>query len=240
MNADLGNNNEKVVRTDNVEYSSMKDVKKQFTNNLHSENKIENISHFKSTNDRKPSNEDSSISKSIRFQERRPLDDILGIGLKCRGIFNFEKVSTLGYLTLISGGINSFLEGIIIGIVFSTKNRQDIIPTVIAIVLGLIPKRVGDAGLLLHSNFTIWGVIFWNTAINIFILPGTGIGLMVGGIEKAGHYYALSFVVGGFLYIALSEMVPIKLVATGLLNIILQTAFFLLGLGMMYIIVTVR
>lgn len=179
-------------------------------------------------------------SASIRFQENRSLESILGKGVKYAGIFDFKNVRTIGYITLISGGINSFLEGLIIGIVFSTRNTKDIVPTIIAIVLGLIPKRVGDAGLLLFANFTMWGVIFWNTVINLFILLGTGIGLVIGGIDRPGHYYALSFVVGGFLYIALSEMVPIKVVATGLLNIILQTAFLILGLGVMYIIITVR
>jgi zinc transporter ZupT len=197
----------------------------------------DNIKNF---NERYPSNANISPSKTIRFDDNRPLDKILGKDIKLRGIFNFKNVTKSGYLTLISGAINSFLEGIIIGIVFSTGNTDEIIPTLVAIVLGLIPKRVGDAGLLLHSNFTIWGVIFWNTAINIFILPGTGIGLVVGGMEKAGHYYALSFVLGGFLYIALTEMVPIKVLATGFVNIILQTSFLLLGLGMMYIIVFVR
>ena len=165
---------------------------------------------------------------------------VTGEEMKFYGIFDFKNVKTIGYLTLISGGINSLLEGIIIGIVFSSGVKQDIIPTVIAILLGLIPKRVGDAGLLFYSGFTIWGVVFWNTAVNFFILLGTGIGLLFGGIDNSGHYYALSFVAGGFLYIALSEMVPIKVAASGFLNIFLQTAFLIVGLGAMYIMLILR
>jgi len=235
LNKDIEQRYENNVVTDNIDYVNTEGNIRNMKHDLKCRN--DNIKNF---NERYPSNADSSLSRTIKFHDNRPLDKILGTDIKFRGIFNFENVTKLGYLTLISGGINSFLEGIIIGIVFSTRNTEDIIPTVIAIVLGLIPKRVGDAGLLLHANFTIWGVIFWNTAINIFILPGTGTGLVVGGMEKPGHYYALSFVVGGFLYIALSEMVPIKVLATGFVNIILQTTFFLLGLGMMYIIVIVR
>lgn len=194
------------------------------------------IKNYKNQNDKHEHNSTGSNEE----HKIKKLDVRTGEDLKFYGIFDMENVKTIGYLTLISGGINSLLEGIIIGIVFNTGRIQDIIPTVIAILLGLIPKRVGDAGLLLYSGFTIWGVVFWNTAVNIFILLGTGIGLLVGGIDNYGHYYALSFVAGGFLYIALSEMVPIKVAASGFLNIFLQTAFLILGLGAMYIMILLR
>jgi zinc transporter ZupT len=174
------------------------------------------------------------------IQINNPSNEIKSTEKKINKYFNFKNIKTIGLLTIISAAINSLLEGLIIGIVFSTRNKIFIIPTVVAVALGLIPKRVGDAGLLLFANFDMWAVIFWNTIANFLILLGTGIGLLVGGIDRPGHYYTLSFVAGGFLYMSLSEMVPIKVVATGLLNIILQFVFLILGLGTMYIIAVVE
>jgi zinc and cadmium transporter len=120
------------------------------------------------------------------------------------------------------------------GLIFASRSYVTIISTNVAMVLHEIPKELGDAGILLHSGFKIKGVLFWNTIVNLCSILGTIIGLSLGDINYTFKAYSLAFVSGNFLYISLSEMLPITLNGKGFIINLFHFLFFIVGLGFMY------
>jgi zinc transporter ZupT len=146
----------------------------------------------------------------------------------------FKNKKSVGILVLIASIIHNVIDGITIGLIFSSRSYKTIISTNVAMVLHEIPKELGDAGILMHSGFNIQGVLFWNTMVNLCSIFGTLIGLSVGDVNYTTKAYSLAFVCGNFLYIALSQMLPITLNGRGVLVNILHFLFFIVGLGFMY------
>ena len=92
-----------------------------------------------------------------------------------------------------------------------------------------------DAGVLIHSKFNKWGVLFWNTVINLTSIIGTIIGLMIGGVGKSSSSYSMAFIAGNFIYISLSAMLPMTLKNKSVIQNVLYFTFFCVGIGIMFI-----
>jgi zinc transporter ZupT len=155
---------------------------------------------------------------------------------KSKSIFNIKGKKHAGYLILLSGLIHNIMDGIAVGVTFASRKIPIIISTNIAILLHEIPKEMGDAGILLASNFSPCSVLFWNVANNITNIIGTIIGIAIGEFSEASNAYSMAFVAGNFFYIALAEMVPEIMSKKGICNQILQFSFIILGIGLMFII----
>ena len=126
------------------------------------------------------------------------------------------------------------MKGIALGITFASRKISVIISTSIATMIHEIPKEIGDAGILLHSKFYIWGVLFWNVTKKITYVIGTIIGIGIGYISQSSKAYCLGFVAGNFFYKALAEMVPELMKLRGTCQQIIQFSFILIGIGIMF------
>jgi zinc and cadmium transporter len=137
-------------------------------------------------------------------------------------------------MIIISSTIHNILDGMATGVVFASRKVPLIISTNLAILLHEIPKELGDAGILIYSNFNIWSVLFWNSIVNVTCIIGTVIGLSIGSLSKRSESYCLGFVAGNFFYISLAEMIPVIIKKKGAWNNFLQIAFILIGLSIMF------
>lgn len=120
--------------------------------------------------------------------------------------------------------------------VFASRKPSTILSTVIAIILHEIPKELADAGVLIHSNFGFWGILFWNSISNIGAIFGSIIGLSLSEINPVAKAYLLSFTSGNFIYISLGQLVPIIIHLKGKLINLLVLIGIMAGIGTMYII----
>jgi zinc transporter ZupT len=155
-------------------------------------------------------------------------------------ILSLKGKKTVGVLMLISSTIHNIMDGLALGITFASRNTSLIISTTIAITLHEIPKELGDAGILLHSDFNIWAVLFWNVIVNTLMILGAAIGLGVGQISEASKAYSLAFVAGNFFYISLAQMIPEIIKKKKLTQVILQYCFIILGMGIMFLILIIE
>jgi zinc transporter ZupT len=153
-----------------------------------------------------------------------------------KDFFNFKNKKPVGMMSLISSVIHNTLDGVAIGIVFAGRNTSVILSTCVALLLHEIPKELGDAGILISSNFKVWSVVFWNFLINICSIVGAIIGLSTGEISDASQSYAMAFVAGNFLYISIGQMVPEIIKKKGIWEFVLQICGILIGIGAMFII----
>jgi len=153
-----------------------------------------------------------------------------------KGIFSLTNTKPVGSMIKISSFIHNVMDGIAIGIVFASRKSNVILSTVIAIVLHEIPKELGDAGILITSNYTFKQVIFWNVIDNVTSIIGAIVGVAVGNMDETSHSYTLAFVAGNFLYISLADMIPEIMRNKGWYFTFFQISFILLGLGIMFLI----
>ncbi|NOY14870.1 MAG: ZIP family metal transporter [bacterium] len=113
-----------------------------------------------------------------------------------------------GWLILISDGLHNFLDGVLIGAAFMTGQTLGWI-TVIAIAGHEIAQEIGDFSILLHSGFSPAKALFFNFLSALTALLGVILVFVVGSTNMQPYLiYIIPVTAGGFLYIALSDLVP--------------------------------
>lgn len=140
-----------------------------------------------------------------------------------------------GYLNLISSFIHNFFDGFAVGAAFASKDKDVIIPVIIAVFAHEIPREMGDVGILMKSNFNACQTIFWNALINMISLVGVVVGLGLGGLGEAVQLYILVFVAGNFIYISADIWRHLLKNKDACLNIT-EFVCFSVGVGAMYLV----
>ena len=82
-----------------------------------------------------------------------------------------------GYLNLIGSAIHNIIDGLSIGLAFSTGDSTIYIPVVVAIFAHEIPRELGDVAILLKNKFSSWQTICSNGLFNLLAVVGAIIGL---------------------------------------------------------------
>jgi zinc and cadmium transporter len=116
-------------------------------------------------------------------------------------------VHPLGKLILLSDGIHNITDGIIIGASFLVSVPVGIAST-LAVVLHEIPQEVGDFAVLLHAGYSRAKALWFNFLSALTALVGVLIAWMIGGAGESFNAWVLSLVAGGFIYIAIADLVP--------------------------------
>lgn len=103
---------------------------------------------------------------------------------------------------MLASLIHNFLDGLAIGIAFSTGHPDEFVPLLIAIICHEIPREMGDVAILMKNNFSGTQTILCNGTINLISMVGGLIGLGLNSINDAAKIYILVFIAGNFIYIA--------------------------------------
>jgi zinc and cadmium transporter len=118
-----------------------------------------------------------------------------------------KNIKSFGPLNLIADAMHNFLDGILIATAFSVDAHTGIIAT-LAVLAHEIPQEIGDFAVLIQAGYSKKRALFFNflSAASAFlggffilVLPSTGEQLSV---------YILPLAAGGFIYIALADLVP--------------------------------
>ena len=111
------------------------------------------------------------------------------------------------YVLLAGDGVHNILDGILISTSFLASTSAGIASTV-AVAAHKVPKEVGDFGVLLEAGFSRQKAIGANVLISLFMFLGAG--LVLGLSTVTGNIVALllPLVVGNFIYIAGSDLLP--------------------------------
>lgn len=105
-------------------------------------------------------------------------------------------------MNLIGSTIHNTIDGLSIGLAFSTGESSNYIPIVIAIFIHEIPRQLGDVAILLKSKFSPWQTVCSNGLINMLAIVGAIIGLSTSSLSDQAKDYIMIFVAGNFVYIA--------------------------------------
>lgn len=144
-----------------------------------------------------------------------------------------DHTHPLAYMNLIGDAIHNFTDGMVIAGSFLVSIPVGIATTV-AVILHEIPQEMGDFGVLLHSGMSVKRALFFNfiTAATAFL--GAIFILMLNLDPEAVLKYIVPLVIGGFLYIASSDLIPELHKDVKPLNSLFQLLSLLVGAGVMF------
>lgn len=138
----------------------------------------------------------------------------------------------LGAINLVGGALHNLIDGILIGASYALSVPVGIATTV-AVILHEIPQEMGDFGVLLHSGMKAKKALTLNFISELIAIVGVILVFGVGLKEEITTGILIPIAIGGFLYIANSDLIPELHKEVKPLNSLLQLVSFLLGVGLM-------
>ena len=139
------------------------------------------------------------------------------------------------HLNLIGDGVHNLIDGVIIAASFIASIPTGVITT-IAIMLHEIPQEIGDFGILVNGGLSKRKAILFNFISSLFaILGGILSFFFISSFEWILPYIIL-VAAGGFIYIATADLFPELHMEENRGRIILQIIAFLLGIGLIWLI----
>lgn len=118
-----------------------------------------------------------------------------------------DEIHPVGKLVLFSDGVHNFIDGIIIGTSFLASPALGV-ATTIAVILHEIPQEIGDFAVLLHSGYTRQRALWLNFLSALTAVLGTLVAFFFGGAGQAFSEMILPLAAGGFIYIAVADLIP--------------------------------
>ncbi|MFA5175842.1 MAG: ZIP family metal transporter [Candidatus Nanoarchaeia archaeon] len=143
-----------------------------------------------------------------------------------------EHVHPLAYMNLVGDALHNFIDGLIIAGSYLI-NIQVGIATTLAVILHEIPQEIGDFGVLLHAGLKRTKALFLNFVTGLTAVLGTIIALVLTNYISNLQFYITGIAIGGFIYIAGSDLIPEMHKEVKLEKSILQLVFLILGILVM-------
>ena len=116
-------------------------------------------------------------------------------------------VHPVGRLVLLSDAIHNFIDGIVIAASFLISVPVGL-ATAIAVIIHEIPQEIGDFSVLLHSGYTKTRALWLNFLSAVSAILGATILLLVSEKAEALVPWFVPLAAGGFIYIAMADLVP--------------------------------
>lgn len=112
-----------------------------------------------------------------------------------------------GWMILVGDGLHNFTDGILIAAAFLSDPSLGIIAAV-AIIAHEIPQEIGDFIVLLNAGFTRTRAYVYNLLCSLMAVVGGLLGYFTLGQITEWIPYVLVFASSGFIYIAVSDLMP--------------------------------
>jgi len=118
-----------------------------------------------------------------------------------------EYIHQVGKMILLGDGVHNFIDGVIIASSYMVSFEVGI-ATTIAVVLHEIPQEIGNFGVLIHAGYKAKKALWYNFLSALTAVIGAVIALILGSVAEEFAVILLPVTAGGFIYIALSDLIP--------------------------------
>lgn len=152
---------------------------------------------------------------------------------------NEHHVHPVGKLVLFSDGIHNFIDGVIIGVSFMVSIPLGI-ATTIAVILHEIPQEIGDFAVLIHSGYSKMKALWLNFLSALMSFAGLILVWIIGTSSEYFAEFILPIAAGGFIYIAVGDLIPELQKNKNAKYFILQVIAFMFGIGAMVLLTTLE
>jgi len=120
---------------------------------------------------------------------------------------NDEYIHPVGKLVLFTDGFHNIIDGAIIGASFLISIPVGI-ATTLAVILHEIPQEIGDFAVLIHSGYTKRRALWLNFISALASILGLVIVFIFGNIFENVAVWFIPIAAGGFIYIAIADLIP--------------------------------
>lgn len=138
-------------------------------------------------------------------------------------------------MNLFGDGVHNFIDGMIIGAAYLVSIPVGI-ATTLAVVLHEIPQEIGDFGVLIHGGYSKKKALFLNFLISLTSVLGVVVAIVLSNYVENLTSFLIPFAAGAFIYIASADLIPELHKERKILNSLLQFGLFLLGIGLMMLL----
>ena len=139
------------------------------------------------------------------------------------------------YMILFGDGVHNFIDGLVIGASYLVSVPLGI-STTLAVILHEIPQEIGDFGSLIYAGFSKGKALWFNFLSALTAIAGTILILLIGNSFMQITNFLIPFTAGGFIYIAVADLIPELHKSNKIKAAVLQIVFLILGLELMYIL----
>lgn len=144
-----------------------------------------------------------------------------------------HEAGKAGWMILVGDGLHNFTDGILIAAAFLANPNLGII-TGVAIIAHEIPQEIGDFIVLLNAGFTRARAYAYNLICSLMAVIGGLLGYAMLGRAAGWIPYVLVFASSGFIYIAVSDLMPQMQRRATLRETIPQILLIALGVALVY------
>jgi zinc and cadmium transporter len=118
-----------------------------------------------------------------------------------------HEAGKAGWMILVGDGLHNFTDGILIAAAFLADPKLGLV-TALAIIAHEIPQEIGDFIVLLNAGFTKARAYAYNLLCSLMAVIGGVLGYFM--LEHGMQWipYVLVFASSGFIYIAVSDLMP--------------------------------
>ncbi|HAX65387.1 MAG TPA: ZIP family metal transporter [Lentisphaeria bacterium] len=141
---------------------------------------------------------------------------------------NEEHIHPVGKLVLFTDGFHNLIDGAIIGASFLVSPHVGI-ATTIAVVLHEIPQEIGDFAVLIHAGYTKKRALWLNFLSALASILGLIIVFIFGNIVDGVASWFIPIAAGGFIYIAVADLIPELHKTKNIKHSIIQLCIIMLG-----------
>jgi len=118
-----------------------------------------------------------------------------------------NHVHPVGKIIIFSGSVHNFMDGVIIAASYMVSIEIGI-ATTIAVVLHEIPQELGHFGVLIYSGYSKMRALFLNFLSALTSVAGAIFVFFLGEMAGPMIKWFLPLIAGGFIYIAIADLIP--------------------------------
>lgn len=141
----------------------------------------------------------------------------------------------VAHMNLIADGIHNFLDGVIIASAYLI-NIPVGIATTLAVILHEIPQEIGDFGVLIHAGFSRAKALLFNFLSALLAIVGGVSAYLFGSYIHGVAPLIIAVTIGGFLYIATSDLIPELHKTKSKIHSSIQFFVLFIGVALMYLL----
>lgn len=143
-------------------------------------------------------------------------------------------VHTFTYLNLVGDGLHNFLDGMLIAGSFLVSVELGVITTMV-VIFHELPQELGDFGVLIYGGFSRTQALLFNLLSALTAIAGGMIAYAFSLYVSNLQAPLLALAAGGFLYIALADLLPELHKQRKPAESLTQFALLLVGLGVLWL-----
>jgi len=142
-----------------------------------------------------------------------------------------HEAGKAGWMILVGDGLHNFTDGILIAAAFLADPKLGLV-TGLAIIAHEIPQEIGDFIVLLNAGFTRARAYVYNLLCSLMAIIGGVVGYLTLERGMQAIPYVLVFASSGFIYIAVSDLMPQMQRRATVRETIPQVLLIALGVGL--------